>query len=270
MATNALFAYAHVPPNAKERVPRAFKKIHGITVKHMDSLSRVKIRPDQELGIYYLWDEKAPLKVYLAQKYAKDSTTHYLKRWASVAPLYGQYGSWLIRQHPGAFAKHYVLPNLVNYYAPPVEFLGIDNMGKDSVDQGALLWFGYKTNKVHSFSKNRNIILTGIFPPFLAVINILFFFSFVGFSVLGGFGKISPYAKKALLIVLLIWCVNLVFSVLASPIVLRYQAFPFIITFVAGVLLLAYVIRASKSEAVEDKNVYTPTEEADGILSDPG
>jgi len=252
MASNALFAYAHVPVDSTKPVPREFKKLHAITLKHMDSLTHVKVRPDNEIGIYYLWDEKAPLKLYLAQKYKGDSTTPYLKRWSSVAPLYGRYGAWLTKQYPGAYTRYYVLPNLVNYYSPPAEFLAVDNMGKDSVDQGAVFWFGYKTPKVTSLSKDRKIILTGFFPPILAMINIVFFLGFLGFLFLGGFATVNSFYKKALLIMLLVWLANLFFSVLASPIVLRYQAFPFIITFAFAGLLLGYVIKESfASQPVE-------------------
>jgi hypothetical protein len=245
MGSNALFMYAHVPDKDRRPVPEQFKKLHAFTIKHMDSLKHVLFRPDNELGIYYLWDEKAPLKKYLAQKYAKDSTTPYLKRWSGVAPLYGKYGSYLIGQYPGTFVRHYLLPNLVNYYSPSPEFLATDNMGKDSVDQMAVVWFGYKTNKVKSLSKDRKIHLTEVFPPILAMINIVFFMSFLGFLFLGGFSKITPYYRKALILMLLVWVSNLVFSVVASPIVLRYQAFPFIITLAFGGLLLGYVIKES-------------------------
>lgn len=245
MGSNALFMYAHVPVVDRKPIPAQFKKLHELTVKHMDSLLHVKQRPDNELGIYYLWDEKAPLKLYLAQKYNKDSTTPYLKRWSSVAPLYGKYGSYLISQYPAAFARYYLLPNLLNYYSPFTEFLAIDNMRKDSVDQMAVVWFGYKTNKVKSLSKNRQIRLTEFFPTILAVINIIFFLGFLGFLSLGGFAKISTYYRKALILMLLVWISNLVFSVVASPIVLRYQAFPFIITLAFGGLLLGYIIKES-------------------------
>lgn len=249
MASNALFMYAHVPPANRKPVLKQFARIHTITVKHMDSLSRLKQRPDQELGIYYLWDDKAPLKLYMADKYKRDSTTHYLKRWASVSNFYGQYGTWLIKQHPGAFLRYYIWPNFINYYSPPTEFLGIYNMGSDTVDPGAISWFGYKSNKVHHFSKNKNIIVTQFFPLLLAMINVIFFFGFIGFVILGGFSKVNPYYRKVLLIMLLIWLSNLAFSVFASPIVLRYQAFPFIFTLAFACLLLEFVIRQSMQES---------------------
>lgn len=252
MGSNALFMYAHVPPAERKPVAKQFARIHTITVKHMDSLDQLKQRPDEELGIYYLWDDKAPLKLYMADKYKRDSTTHYLKRWASVSNFYGQYGSWLIRQHPGAYVRHYLWPNFMNYYSPPSEFLGIYNMGSDTVDPGAVTWFGYKSNKVHHFSKNKVIILTAVFPLLLAMINVIFFFGFLGFVILGGFSKVSAYYRTVLWMMLLIWLGNLAFSVFASPIVLRYQAFPFIFTLTFAVMLLEFVIRQSFQEAAPD------------------
>jgi hypothetical protein len=247
MGSNALFMYAHVPPQ-RTNVPKQFVTLHNITIKHMDSVSRLKVRPDGELGIYYLWDDKAPLKLYLTEKYKKDSTTPYLQRWAAVSPLYGQYGAWLIKQHPGAFLRYYIWPNFINYYSPSTEFLGIVNMGSDIVDPGAVSWFGYKSNKVHHFSKDKNIYLTQAFPLLLAMINVIFFFGFIGFVILNGFSKVTPYYRKVLWLMVIIWLGNLAFSVLASPIVLRYQAFPFIFTLAFAVLLLGFVIQESMQE----------------------
>lgn len=264
MSSNALYMYAHVSPKTTAPVPQKLKLLHSITVKHLDSLNHLKYekRPDNELGIYYLWDEKAPLKSYLKLKYKNDSITPYLKRWAKLAPLYGQYGTWLIKQFPGEFAKYYLWPNLINYYAPNPEFLGIYNMGSDSVDLGAIQWFGYKTNKVHGFSKDKRIILTQVFPPLLAIINIFFFMGLIGFIFLNGFKEIPPAYKKALYVLISIWIFNLLFSVFASPIVLRYQVFPFIYTLSFGGILLAFMIRKSfeapkEKETIVNKDIVT-------------
>lgn len=250
LASNALYMYAHVSPKTKQPVPGNLKPLHQLTVKHLDSLNHLvpSKRPDLELGIYYLWNEKAPLKNYLAIKYAKDSTTSYLKRWAKQAPLYSQYGSWLIKQYPMEFARYYLFPNLINYYAPAPEFLSIYNMGADTVDPGGVKWFGYKTNKVHGFSKDKKIIITGFLPTVLAIINILFITCFLGFLFLDGFKEISNNYKKVLYLFLSIWLINLLFSVFASPIVLRYQVFPFIFTLSFGAILLSYLIMKSITE----------------------
>lgn len=247
IASNALYMYAHVSPRTNAPVPSKFKSLHNITVKHLDSLNHLRNdkRPDNELGIYYLWDGKAPLKGYLTIKYQKDSITPYLKRWADVAPLYNQYGLWLIKQFPGEFAKYYIWPNLINYYVPNPEFLGYYNMGTDSVNIRAVEWFGYKTNKIHSFSKDKKISLTQVFPPILAIINIFFFTGLLGFIFLNGLKEIPTAYKTALYLFISIWAINLLFSVLASPIVLRYQVFPFIFTTSFASIFLSFMVKKS-------------------------
>ncbi|WPQ63325.1 hypothetical protein SIO70_00410 [Chitinophaga sancti] len=247
IGSNALYMYSHVSPKVKEKVPPGFRNLHAIVTHHIDSLSHVKIqnRPDNNLGFYYLWGDGAPLKKQLIKRWEKDSTTPYLKRWVSMSPLYGAYGSWLIRQYPVEYARYYIWPNLISYYAPPPEFLGMYNMGKDSVDAGALIWFKYKTSKVHGPTKDKKIVVTAAFPIILALLNVLFITGFIGFAFIGGFKKMTGFQKKVLYVLLLVWFANLGFSVLASPIVLRYQVFPFIFTLTFACILMGYVIRES-------------------------
>lgn len=247
MSSNALFMYAHMSNPTEDSVPKEFKTLHGITIKHMDSLQHVKKRPDAELGIYYLWDDKAPLKVYMAQRYAHDSIP-YLTQWEMVAPLYGKYGAWLIKQHPVAYAHYYLLPNLVYYFSPPPEFLMVDNMYTDTLEPGAVKWFRYKTNKVPARSKDRKIILTQIFPTIFAMGNAAFLMGILFFLFSGRFRELNLYYKKALLIMLLLWTSNMTFSILASPIVLRYQVFPFIITLIFSGWQVAYLMKESVAE----------------------
>lgn len=247
LASNAMYMYAHVSPKVKEPVPKQFVDIHRITVKHMDSLNHVKHdkRPDLTLGIYYLWNENAPLKSFVNSqvKSKKDSSMPYLAQWAKFSPLLGQYGAWLIKQYPVEYMKYYILPNLINYYVPPTEFMGMYNMGLDSVDVLAKDWFKYETRKVSGYSKDKKITATIVFPIILALINVLFFSSFLGFILIGGFKQVSALSKKILILLMIVWLANLLFSVTASPINLRYQVFPFIFTLTFTGVLLEYIIK---------------------------
>lgn len=253
LASNAMFAYARVPLDRPETVPDKFRLLHTTVNLHMDSLQHLQKRPDSVLGVYYLWDEMSPLKKYMNNIYRKDSITPGFKRWASMGPLYAQYGAYLIQQHPGAFVSHYLWPNLVSYYTPPAEFLGIYNMGKDTIEQIAVGWFKLKSNEVHASVGNSKEITVAVFSPMvLAVINLVFILGFISFSFLEGFKKCSLRFKQALWLMLLVWLCNAVFSVLASPIVLRYQVFPMVVTFSFLLLLMAFIIGESRSVKTKD------------------
>ncbi|MVT44715.1 hypothetical protein GO495_29245 [Chitinophaga oryziterrae] len=249
IASNALFMYAHIPSPGATPIPKEFKELHDITIKHIDSLKHVKQRPDNELGIYYLWDDNAPLKLYMAQKYAHD-TIPYLRQWALVPPLYKKYGLWLISKYPIGYARYYLLPNLRNYCYPPTEFLAIDNIYTDTVEPAAVNWFRYKTNKVTARSKDRKIIFTELFPPILTIINLTFFLTFIFFIFSRKFRLVDPYYRKTVIIVALVWISNLIFSVFASPIVLRYQLFSLIFTFTfSGLLVMSIIENVTKRES---------------------
>jgi len=246
LASNALFAYAHSPQDAPHSVPEKLSQLQLTVNRHMDSLNKLANRPDNHLGVYYLWDEHAPLKQYLALRWAKDTITDGFKRWAVMGPIYSAYGSWLIRKHPADFIRYYIWPNMINYYVPSTEFLAIYNMGRDSVEDMASFWFGYKTNKITS--RDKLIAEVNFLPILLAIINLLFALSAVAFGALKGFKTSYPHFAKALPWMIIVWAANFCFSVLASPIVLRYQLFPMIITFTSLGLILEFLIRTAKTE----------------------
>jgi hypothetical protein len=208
----------------------------------MDSVKSLRHRPDEDVAIYYLWDFQSPLRVYLDKNIKIDTTVSYFKRWASVAPLYAAYGNYLIKNHPTEFIKYYAWPNLVKYYAPPTKFMGIYNMGKDSVDEVAAAWFGWKNKMLSTYFKDKKIKITEPFTIISGIINLVFFISLISFVLLSGFTKSSSISKRVLQITLSIWLFNMAFSVLAAPIELRYQLFPIIITFCFMLLLISYVV----------------------------
>src|SRR5258708_5859384 len=134
---------------------------------------------------------------------------------------------------------------MINYYVPDPEFLATYNMGKDTVEQIATQWFGYPTQKVKAAGRTRDILVPETAPIVLAVINLAFSLSYIAFVTLGGFKKCHPYFRRMLVWMLVIWLTNFVFSVLASPIVLRYQVFPMIVTFTFLAMLQEFLIRFS-------------------------
>jgi hypothetical protein len=243
LASNALFAYAHIAPDTPENVPTNFKALHLIVQRDMDSLKRIMNRPDGQLGVYYLWNQHSPLNEYLQEKWKGDSVTDEFSKWASMGSIYSAYGSWLIRTHPAGFINYYLLPNAINYYVPNAEFMNIYNMGSDSVEDIAEFWFAFKTKLVAN--RNKEITVTNILPILLAIVNVLFLLSYTGFCLMRGPKRTSPYFVKILRLTAILWLTNMIFSVFASPVVLRYQTFPLFFTFVFSILLLEYIMSES-------------------------
>lgn len=249
MAANALYAYAYAEPVDPEKVPRQFKNLHATVNHHMDSIRTLANRPNQEIGVYYLWKYRSPLIQYAKHQWQKDAKTPQFTKWASMGPLYGAYGRWLITQHPGLFMKHFIWPNLVRFYHPPTFSLSTYNLGDASVDSITVTWFNWKNNQLPSRLHDPQIHVMTLFTPLLAVINTIFILSALIFLYFSRFKQCSPISKHILFITLLVWLGNIIFSVISAPTELRYQVFPVIITGPFCLLIVSWLIQASESES---------------------
>ncbi|THU32924.1 hypothetical protein FAM09_26095 [Niastella caeni] len=242
IAANALYGYAFADPISEKKIPVKFRKVHNIVNHHMDSLRHLTLRPDQEVGIYYMWDYKSPLRIFMEQQWPKDSTS-FLKKWASMAPLYAKYGQYLIMQHPTQFCKNFIWSNIKNFYLPPSYFMGIYNMGGYTVEPIAMKWFGWKNKFIKKNTDSKYIIVANIFTLITPVINILYITSLLAFVALAGLKKCSPTCRKIIKYILIIWLSNSLFSILSAPIELRYELFQIIISLVCSVTFISYIIQ---------------------------
>ncbi|THU39603.1 hypothetical protein FAM09_13970 [Niastella caeni] len=243
IAANALYGYAFSNPDPVEDVPGKFRPLHSLVNRHMDSLAKVKLRPDREIGIYYLWDFKSPLRIYMEQSVTDDTVSFFLKKWASKAPLYASYGKYLVLRHPQEFTIYYLWPNLKRYYSPPSYFMGIYNMGFTTVDPIAVRWFQLKSNRLYTRNVTMQISIADIFSVIIPIINLVFVTGFLSFVGLAGFKKCTKTTKRIIWCVIAIWVINTIFSVLSAPIELRYQLFPLIISLIWAKLFVANIIR---------------------------
>ena len=250
MAANALYAYAYAEPIDPANVPARFHDLHTEVNRQIDSLHQLVDRPDEEIGVYYLWNIQSPLITYTFQQHRKDRIKKkQFEQWAFMGPLFGAYGRWLITQHPGLFIQHFALPNLARFYQPPVTSLDLYNVGNNTVDSVTVTWFNWKNNQLPYRLHDPRIHIMSLYPPALAVINTLFLVStliFLGFS---GLKQCTATHKRIFFFVWLVWLCNVVFSVVSAPTELRYQIFPVIITIPFCIFILSWLIQASQSAA---------------------
>jgi hypothetical protein len=247
IANNALYMYEHIPARERGPVPERFVRLEAMVREHMDTLNRIKLTHYDSISThFYLWNEKGPLIQYLNREYKKDRTTPYFRKWASEGPLYADYGMYLIHKYPVQFLKSFVLPNFVKFVVPPVEFLGMYNMGLDSVNRVAKDWFNYKSLKITDHDKTRLQSFTiGWYPIFNALVNVLFVIALIGIIVLNTI-KWKDYGLPQLLsMAATFWLLNCGFSIIAAPVVLRYQIFPVIVFFTLSVLMVEKIWKLS-------------------------
>jgi len=188
------------------------------------------VPPDQRdlpnyVANYFFRNANAPLRKYMHLNYPARDEYSNLVRWGKSSVVYGDYGKTLIRQHPGAFAQHFILVNTKNYFLPPLEQLKVYNMGLDSIWERGRSWFNLPTVHVSAATPYLQEPLLLIFPPLFAGLN-LFFLVAIGSLLTSQPVSLSQGFVRTVLLIGCLLALNFGFSVFANIIVIRYQIFP--------------------------------------------
>ena len=275
MANNALYLVrnAHDLPPA----PARFAGLDSQIRHYFDTAKQERTLFDASYpGIYFLWSQQGPLAAYVNQQRKKDTTVPYFTSWTAASQQYTGYATWLIGQHPAAFVQHFVWPNTIRYIFPPLEFMGRYNSNMDTVDQMAKFWFHYKSNRVKAFSKDFQAFLLAGFPILNLVTNLFFLLIVLLFAFTKSAWKItsvpaghlppptsavaqapssSPAFARYIAVVFALWLLHFAFSVVAAPVVLRYQVFLLTICLSFSLLIVEQLVRSDKTI----KNIPTTT-----------
>ena len=216
-----------VDKNKREKLPIRFQELDNQVREYFDSTKNNINHPESKwiASTIYMWTKTTPLYSYMYLKYGNKEYKEF-ENWAKIAPLYRDYGIELIKRYPWEYFRFFLYPNLLRYFIPPVEYLQNYNSGADNVQPIAEFWFNYKSNKINSIFKDLSINILNFHPIIIGILNI--FFIMIIFSNLRIFNPKNSQ-KKLAIIVFSLWLLNLTFSIVMSPIALRFQVFPSII-----------------------------------------
>lgn len=234
-ANDALYMYGHIYQDSSENVPAKFATLHRGVKRYFQSGAKVDDLLDYQSPFYgsiYMFFNTSPLVQYKDLLYGQDTEFLNFKKMARVGPLYGEYGSWLIKEHPIAFVQYFVGPNTLRYFYPPMEafaslppfFLRPDYLG-----QAAREWFGVRTLTVNRSAIHLRTLLLGPYQTMMMFTHVLFLISVAGFVVLKGLKALTKLERYALFVMVSLWGFDLAFNLTAAATVMRYQIFPMII-----------------------------------------
>ncbi|MCK7557722.1 hypothetical protein MKQ70_23025 [Chitinophaga sedimenti] len=239
--------YSHLPP--EKNLPERFRELDRVVRKEFDSLNKLKSRPDSMLGIYYMW--MGPLPRYLKQSAAMDTITPDFKRYANHSLVYADYGSYLIRSHPGDFFRYFLKQNALLSYVPPAEFLSKYNMGADSVPKVVQSFFEYNSPKLRYYS--RSFYFVKYTSIFYSVTVTLFVIALLGNVVFKKDGERAMSKWLRLFCIFLL--ANIFFSIFSAPVVLRYQVSVFIVLVFATILISQHLLIWVSCEMNAEKDI---------------
>jgi hypothetical protein len=243
LANNAMYVYREVDSADREPVPLKFRVLDNGIRKFYSSNPTLQVG---EANTAYMWVLEFPLMRYrdsmFKQKYT--SATEF-KAWASMGPFYSSYGSYILKKYPGHFLRYFVWPNFRKYLAPPVEFLEYYNVGKPIVPKLVVKWFGYKDNRVKTRMKSGKAWILLYYPPLVSILNIVMLLILGSYLLLKGWQYNTTF-HKTILLGGFVWILNAGFTILASSVALRFQAFPILLGATFSLLLIDWIVQLAQ------------------------
>jgi len=247
-ANNAMYAFREVDTADYKPVPKKFYALDTM-IRKFYARTRQMMNPNEkkQTSTFYMWSPGMPLMQYRNIVFKQDTATaSELKRWASMAPLYKEYGLFIIRRYPWHFAAYFVWPNSHKYFAPPVEFLEHYNSGVNYVTNQTKSWFGYKSTTVKVNMSNDETWVLNFYPILSGIINVVMLIGLLYYVILKGW-KYNRVFNKTLLIAGALWLLNAGFTIFASSAALRFQSFPVLLTTTITLLLVDWMVQLMKT-----------------------
>jgi hypothetical protein len=140
------------------------------------------------------------------------------------------------------YLRYFAAPNSLNYFFPPVEFLGKYNGYKTTVLESAVKWFGYKNDEVRTRMKSGTVWILQYYPFLVSITNFMLFLMFLAYLLLKGWQNNRTF-NKIIFLAGFMWLANAAFTILSAPVALRFQAFPILISVTFSVLLIDWMGR---------------------------
>jgi hypothetical protein len=237
LANNSMYAYREVDPADREPVPLQFRALDTMILNFNAIHPNLKIGNP---GTAYMWRQYFPFGLYRDSMFKKDIAATSFKKWASMGPLYNSYGLYIIKKYPMHFLRYFVWPNSRKFLSPPVEYLEYYNTGVSTVSESAWKWFGYKDNQVNIRMKSGKVTILRHHPFWVSITNLLLFLGLLSYILLKGW-QYSPSFNKSILIASLLWITNAGFTIFASPVALRFQTFPTLLSSTFSLLLIDWM-----------------------------
>ena len=244
LTNNAMYAYRYVDSANRKPIPKKFQLLDSMVREYFDTTRDTNKHPVEKTvaSTFYMWSKGLPMMKYRDSLFKEDTTASELKRWASMGPIFKDYGTYIIKLYPWHFIRHFIWPNANKYYAPPVEFLESYNSGKNFVTAETGRWFGYKSLKVRTRMKNETVWVLNFYPIQSGIINILMLFCLLFYLTLKGWNYM-PLFKNAVLLGGIMWLLNAFFTISASSAALRFQSFPIVLSTIFSLLMVDWLVK---------------------------
>lgn len=231
IANNALYAYGHYYKEDTRPAPAEFGPLDTLIRRSFDAngVDNMFDYNSTTFGSMYMFHPYSPLTTYMSWKLDEPCAFITLKQSMPMSPLYGAYGTYLVKRNPWAFTQWFLLPNLQRHFLPPMESYGNAapfRIFKSRLRTLGLSWFGNVTSlDCRSFGLNLRDILLIPAMPVACLVQLVFWLSAIGVWYAKFYKQASPLYNRLSLLVLALAVIEFGFSITSAGIVMRYLLF---------------------------------------------
>jgi hypothetical protein len=259
LANNSLYMRSHILIDSMALPTAEIRQLDGMVrefYKHI-WIENLNDYLAQSSGIFFIEDSRAPLKQFLNKHFYTTDRNQSIAAWGKASAVFKGYGCWLIRHYPLSFVHYFILPNIRNYFIPPLGSMESYNQGADETALVVQDWFDYTTPAIPAVSKTLqgNILLP--FPYLFLLMQILYVGGIILWSIEKRFKFSDPAISRSILLGALFWALNFFHSLFVGPIVLRDQLSSMILT---GVYVLLLIELIDNKETIFNSLVLTSPE----------
>jgi hypothetical protein len=247
IANNALHLYPFLPVDTVGLPSPESRKLAADVGDYIAKQEQALLKRGPVPTTEYMWDRSSPLHVYMAALRAEQHT-NYFNAWNRVGPVFTQYGYFLVRRHPLAYARYYGWNSAKSFFVSPLDVFAIYNEGNTTVDSVAVRWFHYRSAQARVWSYTAQAPLMAPLPWIVFFLNIVFIFTTIGYLSSGRRREEHPVFTGALELTSAYLLSNALFCILASPTVFRYQILPMILLFFFTAAALGIILKRTHVE----------------------
>lgn len=238
MANNTLYYFKKVDFKVDPAEEPDIRMLDTLVRYLVDSFPS-NLTDGSSIGPYYMWDKKSPLKRFLNYYQQKYKLKSYYTTWYHVSKLYSDYARIIIAADPRAYFKYYILTNARCYFLPDLESLLDFEATKETYPDLTRSWYKIRQEKPillgHDYKKTFMAPYT-IFNAVLLIISLVIPLLFLLAKRKTLLKKEGVEASAPIILWLLYYFANAAFSIIASVVVIRYQA-PFILLAICFTLI---------------------------------
>lgn len=238
---NAMYIRGFIEEDSNAFPTPQTKELDGIARQFFNRPDRPQDLLFSEVANFFIRHPEAPLKQYMSRHYLPKTGYEDIVAWGKSAVVFDQYGKFLIKRHPWAYMRYYLLVNTKNYLIPPLEKLEIYNLGSDEMWETGQYWFRYPSPKVRCISWQLQGTILALYPIAFLILHIYYAIALFFFIRRGGFRRAHSAGRYTILIITAFLLINAAFSIFANIVVIRYEIFPMLVFLTFAMMLIDYV-----------------------------